>query len=73
YHLNKHARAFCRVRLEVEEPLDDDVPTKDKQAQDESNLDSDANKGEDTEMGDTEYAPRENELDPGSSLFHSIP
>ncbi|MCD7450306.1 hypothetical protein HAX54_005283 [Datura stramonium] len=61
YLLNEHVMAFCKVEAEYKEPMDDDIPIDDDQARNDSDLEFDDVDGEDSEMGDSTYAPTDNE------------
>ncbi|MCD7460841.1 hypothetical protein HAX54_044573, partial [Datura stramonium] len=58
YSLSEHSRALYRVGLGFEEPFNDDDPTDDEKAHIDSNLEYDADEGEDFEMGEATYAPK---------------
>ncbi|MCE3215202.1 hypothetical protein HAX54_001248, partial [Datura stramonium] len=58
---SKHARDMCKFGLGFEDPLDDDDPTDDEQGYDNSDLESDTNEGEDSEMGNVTYASTDDE------------
>ncbi|MCD9559091.1 hypothetical protein HAX54_016823, partial [Datura stramonium] len=47
YPLSKYSRALSRVKPGFEEPFDDDDPADDEQVRVDSDLESDANDGED--------------------------
>ncbi|MCD9640840.1 hypothetical protein HAX54_026545 [Datura stramonium] len=55
--LRAHSRALCRVGPCFEEPFDEDDPTNDEQACVDSYLESDADDGGDSEMGESSYSP----------------
>ncbi|MCD7461884.1 hypothetical protein HAX54_047337 [Datura stramonium] len=51
YPLSEHSRALCRVGPGSEEPFDDDDATDEEQARVDSDLESDGDDGDDSEMG----------------------
>ncbi|MCE0481318.1 hypothetical protein HAX54_038996 [Datura stramonium] len=57
YLLSENSRALYRVGPGFREPFDDDDATNEEQAQVDSNLESNSDDGDDSEMGKATFAP----------------
>ncbi|MCD9644096.1 hypothetical protein HAX54_032074 [Datura stramonium] len=61
YPLSEHSRALFNVGLDFEELFNDDDATDDEQTRVDSDLESDGDDGEDSEIGEVAYVPTEDE------------
>ncbi|MCE3051436.1 hypothetical protein HAX54_049828 [Datura stramonium] len=61
YYFSEHSRDLCRVGPGFEESFDYDDPTDDEKAHVDSDLESDADEGEEFEIGEVAYAPVDDE------------
>ncbi|MCD9638493.1 hypothetical protein HAX54_022493 [Datura stramonium] len=57
YPLSEHSRALCRVGPRFEEPLDDDLATKDEMVRVDSDIESSDAEEKDSEMGENCSCP----------------